>query len=178
MDIGVIREIKSDEYRVGLTPNSVQALVADGHRVFFEAGCGAGIGVSDDSYRKAGAECLENAAAVFTAASLIIKVKEPQPEECRLLTPKHILFTYLHLAADQQLTEALLQSGASCLGYETVTNGQGQLPLLAPMSEIAGRFSVQAAAHHLEKAQGGRGVLLSGAAGVDPARVLVLGAVA
>jgi alanine dehydrogenase len=176
MDIGVVKEVKSDEYRVGLTPDSVRALCARGHSVFFEAGCGNGVGLSDQEYINAGATCLATVEAVFDAAMLIVKVKEPQPEECALLTPQHILFTYLHLAANQNLTDSLLQSGASCLAYETVTNEQGQLPLLAPMSEIAGRFSVQAAAHHLENAQGGRGVLLGGAAGVAPANVLVLGA--
>jgi alanine dehydrogenase len=175
MDIGVVREIKADEYRVGLTPASVMELVGRGHRVCFEQGLGDSTGFADRDYLAAGGQPLSSAAQVYEQARLLVKVKEPQPSEYAFLQPHHILFTYLHLAADESLTDALLSRGCSCLGYETVSDGRGHLPLLAPMSEIAGRFSVQAAAYHLQSPQGGRGLLMAGAAGVEPAKVMILG---
>jgi len=175
MLIGVPREIKNHEYRVGLTPSSVMELVARGHRVMVEVDAGAAIDFSNAEYTAAGAEIVNSAAEVFAAADMIVKVKEPQPVECAMLRRGQILYTYLHLAPDPQQTELLIQSGAICIAYETVTDNQGALPLLAPMSEVAGRMSVQAGAYHLEKAQGGRGVLLGGVPGVAPAKVLVIG---
>mgnify|MGYP001589521697 CR=1 FL=1 len=175
MLIGVPKEIKNHEYRVGLTPASVMELVARGHRVMVEVDAGAAIDFSNQEYLIAGAEIVETAAEVFAAADMIVKVKEPQPVECAMLRPGQILYTYLHLAPDPQQTELLIKSGAICVAYETVTDNQGGLPLLAPMSEVAGRMSVQAGAYHLEKAQGGRGVLLGGVPGVAPAKVLVIG---
>jgi len=175
MKIGVPKEIKNNEYRVGLTPSSVVELVARGHKVMVEVNAGAGIDFSDEEYRAAGAEMVASAADVFAAADMIIKVKEPQPRECEMLRDGQILYTYLHLAPDPQQTKLLVESGATCVAYETVTDNQGGLPLLAPMSEVAGRMSVQAGAYHLEKAQGGRGVLLGGVPGVAPAKVLVIG---
>ena len=173
--VGVLREIKVHEYRVGLTPAGVTELVHHGHQVYVEAGAGVGSGFSDEMYRRAGAILCDRPQAVLDAATLIIKVKEPQAEERALLRPNHTLFTYLHLAPDPVQTDALLASGATCIAYETVTDPQGHLPLLAPMSEVAGRLAVQAGAHALEKYKGGRGVLLSGVPGVKPARVTVLG---
>jgi alanine dehydrogenase len=173
--IGVPKEIKTEEHRVGLTPASVRELALHGHTVFVQAGAGADVGFTDDAYRAAGAEILPDAAAVFAAAELIVKVKEPQPVEVSRLSPGQILFTYLHLAADRALTEALMRSGATCIAYETVTDNAGRLPLLAPMSEVAGRMSVQVGAHCLEKHQGGSGILLGGVPGVAPAQVAVLG---
>jgi alanine dehydrogenase len=175
MRVGVPKEIKVHEYRVGLTPASVAELVAAGHDLFVEAGAGEGIDCPDNAYRKAGAEILPDAAAVFKAADMIVKVKEPQPQEIALLEPRHILFTYLHLAADKEQAEGLMKSGATCIAYETVTSRTGALPLLKPMSEVAGRMSVQVGAHYLEKEPGGRGVLLGGVPGVAPARVAILG---
>ena len=175
MRIGVPREIKNHEYRVGLTPASVAELVAAGHEAVVETKAGNGIDCPDAAYRKAGAEILPDAAAVFKAADMIVKVKEPQPQEIALLEPRHILFTYLHLAADKPQAEGLMKSGATCIAYETVTSRTGALPLLKPMSEVAGRMSVQVGAHYLEKEQGGRGVLLGGVPGVAPARVAILG---
>lgn len=175
MKIGVPKEIKNHEYRVGLTPASVAELVSAGHRVFIESGAGAGIDFSDEAYRQAGADILNDATAVFGAAEMIVKVKEPQPAEIALLEPRHTLFTYLHLAPDPAQAEGLLRSGATCIAYETVTSARGGLPLLKPMSEVAGRMSVQVGAHYLEKEQGGRGVLLGGVPGVAPARVAILG---
>ncbi len=175
MLIGVPKEIKNREYRVGLTPASVKELVASGHQVLVETGAGTAIGFDDDSYRSAGAMLAENAVDVFARAEMIVKVKEPQPEECRRLRPGQLLFTYLHLAPDPEQTRLLVDSGATCIAYETVTDPRGGLPLLAPMSEVAGRMSVQAGAHNLEKAQGGGGVLLGGVPGVEPARVVVIG---
>ncbi|WP_372747213.1 alanine dehydrogenase [Litorivivens sp.] len=175
MRIGVPREIKNHEYRVGLSPASVRELTELNHEVTVEAGAGAGIGFGDEQYRAAGARVVSDNIAVFDAAELIVKVKEPQPEECRLLRDGHTLFTYLHLAADRALTENLLASGATCIAYETVTDDIGRLPLLAPMSEVAGRMAVQEGAHCLEIARGGSGVLLGGVPGVPPANVLVLG---
>ena len=175
MRIGVPKEIKNHEYRVGLTPASVAELVAAGHEAVVETKAGSGIDCPDAAYRKAGAEILPDAAAVFKAADMIVKVKEPQPQEIALLEPRHILFTYLHLAADKPQAEGLMESGATCIAYETVTSRTGALPLLKPMSEVAGRMSVQVGAHYLEKEQGGRGVLLGGVPGVAPARVAILG---
>src|SRR6266702_6234811 len=175
MLIGVPKEVKSHEYRVGLVPASVRELIHHGHKVVVESGAGAGIGFDDAAYENAGAEILTRAADVFAAAELIVKVKEPQPEEVRALREDQILFTYLHLAADRALTEALLRSGAVAIAYETVTDKTGGLPLLAPMSEVAGRMSVQVGAHCLEKEQGGKGVLLGGVPGVPAAKVVILG---
>ena len=175
MRVGVPKEIKNNEFRVGLTPASVTELVAAGHEVFVETNAGAGIDFSDADYIAAGAQILPDAAAVFAAAEMIVKVKEPQASEIALLRPHHLLFTYLHLAADRAQTEGLMASGATCIAYETVTSPRGGLPLLKPMSEVAGRMSVQVGAHCLEKAQGGRGVLLGGVPGVAPAKVAILG---
>src|SRR5437773_1514873 len=166
MLIGVPKEVKSHEYRVGLVPGSVRELVHHGHKVVVESGAGGGIGFDDQRYESAGAEILTRAADVFAAAELIVKVKEPQPEEVRALREDQILFTYLHLAADRTLAEGLLRSGAVAIAYETVTDKSGGLPLLAPMSEVAGRMSVQVGAHCLEKEQGGLGILLGGVPGV------------
>jgi alanine dehydrogenase len=175
MLIGVPKEVKTHEYRVGLVPGSVRELVHHGHKVVVESGAGAGIGFDDPAYENAGAEILTRAADVFAAAELIVKVKEPQPEEIRALREDQILFTYLHLAADRPLAEALLRSGAVAIAYETVTDKGGGLPLLAPMSEVAGRMSVQVGAHCLEKEQGGMGILLGGVPGVAAAKVVILG---
>jgi alanine dehydrogenase len=175
MLVGVPREVKSFESRVGLVPGSVRELVHHGHKVVVETGAGAGIGFDDRAYEMAGAEILTRAADVFAAAELIVKVKEPQPEEVRALREEQVLFTYLHLAADRKLTEGLLQSGAVAIAYETVTDRHGGLPLLAPMSEVAGRMSVQVGAHCLEKEQGGLGILLGGVPGVPAAKVVILG---
>ncbi|WOK36814.1 alanine dehydrogenase [Sphingomonas sp. C3-2] len=175
MKIGVPREIKNHEYRVGLTPPSVAELVAAGHSLFVETGAGAGIDFSDADYIAAGATVLPSATEIFAAADMIVKVKEPQPQEIAMLRPDHILFTYLHLAADKAQAEGLMQSGATCIAYETVTSRTGSLPLLKPMSEVAGRMAIQVGAHYLEKEQGGRGVLLGGVPGVAPARVAILG---
>jgi alanine dehydrogenase len=175
MRIGVPKEIKNHEYRVGMTPNSVREATAHGHQVFVETNAAARQGISDDDYRKAGAEILPSAKDVFATAEMIVKVKEPQPVECAMLRPEQTLFTYLHLAPDPEQTKALMASGCTAIAYETVTNAQGGLPLLAPMSEVAGRMAIQAGAHCLEIAQGGRGLLLGGVAGVPPAKVVVLG---
>ena len=176
MLIGVPKEIKNHEYRVGLTPASVRELVEHGHEVLVEAGAGAGIGAADAAYAAAGARIATSAEDVFARAELIVKVKEPQAAERRRLRPGQALFTYLHLAPDPEQTRDLVASGAACIAYETVTAPGGGLPLLAPMSEVAGRMSVQAGAHCLEKAQGGMGILLGGVAGVAPAKIVVLGA--
>ena len=175
MRVGVPKEIKNHEYRVGLTPASVAELIAAGHEVFVETRAGSGIDCPDTAYHAAGAEILPDAAAVFAAAEMIVKVKEPQPSEIAMLEPRHLLFTYLHLAADKLQAEGLMKSGATCIAYETVTSRSGSLPLLKPMSEVAGRMSIQVGAHYLEKEQGGRGVLLGGVPGVAPARVAILG---
>ena len=175
MLIGVPKEIKTHEYRVGLVPGSVRELAHHGHQVLVETGAGAAIGFDDHAYAAAGARILADAAAVFAAAELIVKVKEPQPPELALLRRDQILFTYLHLAADRELTQGLIRSGAVAIGYETVTDARGGLPLLAPMSEVAGRMSVQVGAHCLEKEQGGIGVLLGGVPGVAAAKVVILG---
>ena len=174
MLIGVPKEIKDHEYRVGLTPESVNELVRSGHRVFIEPSAGEGIGANDVDYTSVGGE-LASVDTLFESAELIIKVKEPQAEECARLRPEQALFTYLHLAADPGQTQALIASGALCIAYETVTSAHGGLPLLAPMSEIAGRLSIQAAAHCLERVRGGRGMLLGGVPGVEPAKVVIIG---
>jgi alanine dehydrogenase len=171
MRIGVPKEIKTHEYRVGLTPAGVRELVTHGHGVLVEPSAGVGIGFSDDAYRAAGAEI---AADVF-AADMVVKVKEPLPQEIARLRRGQVLFTYLHLAADAEQTRGLLKSGATCIAYETVTDRAGTLPLLAPMSEVAGRMAVQVGAHCLEREQGGAGILLGGVPGVPPAKVVVLG---
>jgi alanine dehydrogenase len=175
MRIGVPKEIKIHEYRVGLVPASVRELVAAGHQVLIERAAGSGIGVSDADFMQAGARIVDTAAAVFAQADLIIKVKEPQLPECAMLRPGQLLFTYLHLAADRPQAEALCSSGATAIAYETVTADDGSLPLLTPMSEVAGRMSIQVGAHCLEKENGGAGLLLGGVTGVDPARVVILG---
>lgn len=175
MKIGVPKEIKVHEYRVGLTPPSVAELVAAGHEVFVETGAGLGIDFDDSAYTGVGAKILGTAAEVFAAADMIVKVKEPQPQEIALLEARHTLFTYLHLAADKPQALGLMASGATCIAYETVTSPNRSLPLLKPMSEVAGRMSVQVGAHYLEKEQGGRGILLGGVPGVAPARVAILG---
>ncbi len=175
MLIGVPKEIKVREYRVGLTPTSVRELSALGHQVIVEHDAGAGIGMDDADYERAGATIVTTARDVFDRAEMIVKVKEPQAAERKMLRPEHVLFTYLHLAPDPEQTADLVKSGATCIAYETVTSPTGGLPLLAPMSEVAGRMSVQAGAYFLEKAHGGHGVLLGGVPGVDPAKVVVLG---
>jgi len=171
MRIGVPKEIKTHEYRVGLTPAGVRELVQHGHQVLVEPGAGTGILCDDDTYRSAGAIVTEDA----WAAEMIIKVKEPQPQEIARLRRGQVLFTYLHLAADKQQTQALMRSSATCIAYETVTDRAGTLPLLSPMSEVAGRMAVQVGAHCLEREQGGAGILLGGVPGVPPAKVVVLG---
>ncbi|MEO8442545.1 MAG: alanine dehydrogenase [Betaproteobacteria bacterium] len=175
MRIGVPKEIKIHEYRVGLTPSSVREATAHGHAVIVESGAGAGIGMTDGQYVAAGATLAASVAEVFAAADMIVKVKEPQPQERQLLRRGQLLFTYLHLAPDPGQTRDLVASGAVCIAYETVTSAAGGLPLLAPMSEVAGRMSVQVGAYFLEKAHGGLGILLGGVPGVDPAKVVVLG---
>ena len=175
MRVGVPKEIKNHEYRVGLTPSSVAELVAAGHELLVETKAGAGIDFEDQDYVDAGARILPDAASVFDSAEMIVKVKEPQPQEIAMLRPHHLLYTYLHLAADKAQAEGLIKSGATCIAYETVTSPRGGLPLLKPMSEVAGRMSVQVGAHYLEKEQGGRGVLLGGVPGVAPAKVAILG---
>jgi alanine dehydrogenase len=175
MLIGVPKEIKNHEYRVGLTPASVQEFLANGHQVLVETGAGAGIGSSDRDYGAAGAEIAAAAVDVFARAEMIVKVKEPQANERQMLRPGQILFTYLHLAPDRAQTADLIESGAVCIAYETVTDGHGGLPLLAPMSQVAGRLSIQAGASALERAKGGAGILLGGVPGVAPASVVVIG---
>jgi alanine dehydrogenase len=175
MRVGVTKEVKSHEYRVGLVPAAIHEFWHHGHQTVVESGAGLGIGFSDDDYRSAGAEIAPDARAVFATADLVVKVKEPQPSEIALLRPTHVLFTYLHLAADKAQAQALMASGATCIAYETVSDEQGGLPLLAPMSEVAGRMSIQVGARCLEKEQGGRGVLLGGVPGVAPAKVVILG---
>lgn len=176
MRIGVPKEIKNHEYRVGLTPASVRELTLAGHEVMVQTDAGAAIGMADDDYVAAGASIAPDAATVFGNAEMIVKVKEPQLPECEMLRDGQILYTYLHLAADAAQTKALMQSGAVCIAYETITGPGGGLPLLAPMSEVAGRMSVQAAANHLEKSHGGKGVLLGGVPGVPAGHVVILGA--
>jgi alanine dehydrogenase len=175
MRIGVPKEIKTLEFRIGATPGVVQRLIHEGHEVFIEAGAAAGIGVADQAYVDVGAKILPDADAVFAAAEMIVKVKEPQAIEVARLKPHHILFTYLHLAADPEQAHGLMKSGCTAIAYETVTDRWGRLPLLAPMSQVAGRMAVDAGAYHLLRPHGGRGVLLGGAPGVPAAKVLILG---
>ena len=175
MLIGVPKEIKTKEYRVGLVPASVRELVHHGHQVIVEAEAGAGIGFADDAYSQVGTTIAEGPEEVFATADMIVKVKEPQSREISMLRGDQILFTYLHLAADGALTKGLMESGCVAVAYETVTDERGGLPLLAPMSEVAGRMSIQIGAHHLEKHQGGSGVLLGGVPGVPAADVLIIG---
>ena len=175
MRIGVPREIKVHEYRVGLVPAGVRELTAAGHEVLIESGAGNGIGVDDEQFRAVGATIAARAAEVFESGEMIVKVKEPQPVECEMLRPGQVLFTYLHLAADPQQARGLIKSGATAIAYETVTAPNGSLPLLTPMSEVAGRMSIQVGAASLQKAYGGFGVLLGGVPGVQPAKVVILG---
>ena len=175
MRIGVPREIKVHEYRVGLVPAGVRELVAAGHEVLVETSAGNGIGVDDAQYRAAGASIAPRAAEVFARADMVVKVKEPQPAECQMLRKDQVLFTYLHLAADPAQAQALMKSGATAIAYETVTAPNGSLPLLTPMSEVAGRMSIQVGAASLQKANGGFGILLGGVPGVPPAKVIILG---
>jgi alanine dehydrogenase len=175
MRVGIPKEVKTHEYRVGLVSGSVRELVHHGHQVVVERGAGSAIGIDDQDYVRAGATIAASAAEVFATADMIVKVKEPQPAEIAMLRQGQVLFTYLHLAADQRQTEGLLKSRATCIAYETVTDARGGLPLLAPMSEVAGRMSVQVGAHCLEKEQGGKGVLLGGVPGVKAAKVVIIG---
>ncbi|MCJ7556714.1 MAG: alanine dehydrogenase [Gammaproteobacteria bacterium] len=175
MLIGVPKEIKNHEYRVGLVPSSVRDLVHAGHEVVVQTGAGAGIGSSDAEYVIAGARIADSAKAIFEQAEMIVKVKEPQLAECEMLRPGQVLFTYLHLAPDPEQTAALMKSGATAIAYETVTAADRSLPLLTPMSEVAGRMSVQVGAYCLQKASGGSGVLLGGVPGVAPGKVVILG---
>jgi alanine dehydrogenase len=175
MRVGVPKEIKNHEYRVGLTPPSVAELVAAGHEVIVQTQAGSGIDFDDQAYIDAGARIAPDAASTFAQSDMIVKVKEPQPQEIALLEPRHLLFTYLHLAPDPDQAQGLMKSGATCIAYETVTANDRSLPLLKPMSEVAGRMSIQVGAHYLEKEQGGRGVLLGGVPGVAPAKVAILG---
>ncbi|MDN4503257.1 alanine dehydrogenase [Alteromonadaceae bacterium BrNp21-10] len=175
MIIGVPREIKNHEYRVGLTPGAVKEFTHAGHEVLVENNAGVDIGFTNEQYIDAGASIIDTPEAIFAKAELIIKVKEPQPNECKMLRAGQTLYTYLHLAPDPIQTELLIASGATCIAYETVTDNRNALPLLAPMSEVAGRMSVQAGAHYLEKSHGGSGTLLGGVPGVAPGKVLILG---
>ena len=176
MKIGVPKEIKNHEYRVGLTPASVRELTSRGHEVLVQTGAGVSIGLTDEEYVAAGAKIAADAASIFATAEMIVKVKEPQPQECAMLRPGQILYTYLHLAPDPEQTAALIKSGAICIAYEMITGANGGLPLLAPMSEVAGRMAVQAGAAHLEKSKGGMGILLGGVPGVAASHVVILGA--
>lgn len=175
MLIGVPKEIKNHEYRIGMTPSGVRELTGRGHQVLIQRDGGSAIGLSDQEYLAAGAEIVDTAEAIFARADIIVKVKEPQPDECRMLRPEQTLFTYLHLAPDPTQTELLVGSKATCIAYETVTDNQGGLPLLAPMSEVAGRMAIQEGAYCLEKAQGGSGILMGGVPGVEAANVVVIG---
>lgn len=176
MIVGVPKEIKNHEYRVGMTPSSVRELTSRGHQVLVQKNAGTEIGLTDDQYKAVGAEMVETAQEIFARAEMIVKVKEPQPIECAMLRPGQILYTYLHLAPDPEQTAALVKSGAICIAYETITGANGGLPLLAPMSEVAGRMSIQAGAAHLEKSKGGMGLLLGGVPGVAPAHIVIIGA--
>ncbi|MGY3237992.1 alanine dehydrogenase [Bradyrhizobium sp. USDA 4472] len=175
MKVGVPKEIKTHEYRVGLTPGAAREYVAAGHHVAIETNAGVGIGATDDDYRKAGATVLTSAAEVFASSEMIVKVKEPQPSEWAQLREDHILFTYLHLAPDPDQARGLLESGCTAIAYETVTDAHGGLPLLAPMSEVAGRLAIEAAGSALKRSTGGRGLLIGGVPGVQPARIVVIG---
>ena len=176
MIVGEPKEIKNHEYRVGMTPSSVRELTSRGHQVLVQKNAGGEIGLTDEQYLAVGAELVETAKEIFERAEMIVKVKEPQPVECAMLRPGQILFTYLHLAPDPEQTAALVKSGAICIAYETITGANGGLPLLAPMSEVAGRMSIQAGAAHLEKSKGGMGLLLGGVPGVAPAHIVIIGA--
>jgi alanine dehydrogenase len=176
MIVGVPKEIKNHEYRVGLTPSSVRELSSRGHQVLVQKNAGAEIGLSDQQYAAAGAELVVTAEEIFARAEMIVKVKEPQPAECAMLRAGQILYTYLHLAPDPEQTAALVKSGAICIAYETITGANGGLPLLAPMSEVAGRMAIQAGAAHLEKSKGGMGLLLGGVPGVAPGHIVIIGA--
>ncbi|MET0366047.1 MAG: alanine dehydrogenase, partial [Sphingobium sp.] len=175
MLVGVPKEIKVHEYRVGLTPGSVREMIAAGHTVLVERGAGAGIGMDDDAYIRAGAHIADTAADIFAAADMIVKVKEPQPSEWRMLRPDQILFTYLHLAPDPEQARGLMDSGCSAIAYETIVDQRGSLPLLAPMSEVAGRLSIEAAGAALRRHAGGSGILLGGVPGVSASRIVVIG---
>ena len=176
MLVGVPKEIKNHEYRVGLTPASVRELTARGHEVIVQKNAGTAIGLSDEQYVAAGASMVDTAQEIFSRAQMIVKVKEPQPQECAMLREGQLLYTYLHLAPDPEQTAALVKSGATCIAYETITGPGGGLPLLAPMSEVAGRMAIQAGAGHLEKSKGGMGLLLGGVPGVEAAHVVIIGA--
>jgi alanine dehydrogenase len=173
--IGIVKEIKQDEDRVAIAPSGVHSLVADGHRVLLQMGAGLGSGIPDAEYLHAGAEIAETAREVWEGARVIVKVKEPLPAEWPLIRPDHIIFTYFHFAASRELTDAMLESGAACIAYETIEDDAGRLPLLTPMSEIAGRMAVLEGSKHLERPSGGRGVLISGVPGVEPGKVVILG---
>lgn len=175
MLVGVPKEIKNHEYRVGLTPAAVNELVKNGHQVIVEDNAGARIGFDNESYKAAGAEIVPNQDVVFERAEMIVKVKEPQPQECKKLSSDQILFTYLHLAPDPEQTKLLLESGATCIAYETVSDANGRLPLLAPMSEVAGRLSILEGTHHMTVPNGGGGMLISGVPGTEPAKVVIIG---
>lgn len=175
MLIGVPKEIKNHEYRVGLTPAAVKEFTSFNHEVWVQANAGTAIGFTDEEYIAAGAKIIADAASIFAQAEMIVKVKEPQPNECKMLRPGQTLYTYLHLAPDPKQTQLLVDSGATCIAYETVSDIKNGLPLLAPMSEVAGRMAVQAGAHYLEKAHGGSGTLLGGVPGVAPGKVLIIG---
>jgi alanine dehydrogenase len=175
MIIGVPKEIKSQEYRVGMIPASVRELTTMGHQILVERNAGMGIGITDEDYQSVGAEIIDTPDEIFARADMIVKVKEPQPQECKMLREGQVLFTYLHLAPDPIQTQLLIESGCIAIAYETVTDKFGHLPLLSPMSEVAGRLSIQAGARSLEKEAGGRGVLLGGVPGVEPANVVILG---
>ena len=175
MLIGVPKEIKNHEYRIGMTPSGVAELVADGHVVLVESDGGTAVGFHNEDYLSAGAEVVNTAGEIFERSEMIVKVKEPQPQECRMLRPHQTLFTYLHLAPDPEQTKQLMASRATCIAYETVTSAGGSLPLLTPMSEVAGRMAAQEVAHCLEKAQGGKGILPGGVPGVPAANILVIG---
>ena len=175
MKIGVPKEIKNNEYRVGLVPGGVRQLVEDGHQMYVETGCGMGIGIPDEDYQAVGATVLPSLEEVYDTAEMIVKVKEPLPREIALLRPHHILYTFLHLAADRELTQGLMKSGATGIAYETVQETNGNLPLLLPMSEVAGRMAVQVGAAHLQNEHGGKGVLLGGVPGCRRSKVTVIG---
>ena len=176
MLVGVPKEIKNHEYRVGLTPASVRELTSRGHEVLVQKNAGTAIGLSDEQYAAAGASLVDTAQEIFARAQMIVKVKEPQPQECAMLREGQLLYTYLHLAPDPEQTAALVKSGATCIAYETITGAGGGLPLLAPMSEVAGRMAIQAGAAHLEKSKGGMGLLLGGVPGVEAGHVVIIGA--
>ncbi len=175
MVIGILKEIKVEENRVAMTPSGVEVLKAHGHTVLVEKGAGVGSGFADTAYLEAGAEIVTDPAAIFAASEMVMHVKEPQPSEYKLIRPGQIVFTYFHFAADEKLTKAMIDSQAICVAYETITSPDGGLPLLTPMSEVAGRMAAQEGAKYLERSQGGRGILLGGVPGVDPATVVVIG---